>query len=148
MRFVCAGVQFLIVSGSVRGRRWLVVGSAAAVVVLLMGLLIWHPWQSPNNSGTSASTTSAPVLPTVAAPPPFSTIAGPPPAPATSAPPAPDPLYALPACYDGRTVITVEPDTSNLFCRRHFYEDLKWTRWTASASALTWSNRSVSRPPA
>jgi hypothetical protein len=28
----------------------------------------------------------------------------------------------------------VEPASPNLFCRQHFYEDLKWTKWSASGA--------------
>ncbi|MGY4646266.1 serine/threonine-protein kinase [Mycobacterium sp. URHB0021] len=120
-------------------RRWPQVGFlAATVVVLILGLAVWRLWASsqtaaPSVPSTSTSMASPPAV-TSSSSPSVATAPLPPPASTTTTPPAPDTSYALPACYDAQNLITVEPETPNLFCRQHFYEDLKWTKWTSSSA--------------
>jgi serine/threonine-protein kinase len=120
-------------------RWWLVVGSIAVVVVLVVGaLIVWRPWRSPEHGAASASSTPSAAQTATAPPASSSVVAAPPlPPPPTSTTPPPDPSYALPACYDARHLMTVEPEQPNLFCRQHWYEDLKWTKWTASGADAT-----------
>jgi serine/threonine protein kinase, bacterial len=104
------------------------VGAAVAAITVLAGWFMLHndrPTSPPVAGPTfTSSIVAAPVSPPAPAP------------TTTTAPPAPDPLYALPACY-GKYEITMEPEATPLFCRHHFYEDLKWTKWTASGADAT-----------
>jgi serine/threonine protein kinase, bacterial len=113
-------------------RRWLApTVSAAAVLLVAVVALAWHPWKSsrsiPSVEGAS-STPTAPrtsvVLPSSPAPPPPGTNT------ITTTVSQPAQPYALPGCTHDPDTVTERPDTANLTCNRlHWIEGMTWTSW-------------------
>jgi serine/threonine-protein kinase len=124
------------VAASTQGprHRWLVAGSAAAIVVLLaVALLFWRPWRSPTASDTSAPSTSSPVSASTAssptAPPPA--VAPAPPAespPSTTTTPAISRVGFYGEWGQHSTSVTLAPDGS-----------AHYAVWSGVANGTSWS---------
>jgi len=123
--------------------RWLIAGSAAAIVVLLaVALLLWRPWQSTTASNANASSTSSPTktpaassptasLPAVAAPPPVET-------PTTSTTPEVSRTGFSGEWSQHATSVTLAPDGSAHYLVSSGYDAASGTFNTTAWSA-TWS---------
>jgi hypothetical protein len=86
-------------------RWWLVVGSIAVVVVLVVGaLIVWRPWRSPEHGAASASSTPSAAQTATAPPASSSVVAAPPLPPPPTGEQLPDRCSVLHAAHRGVSV--------------------------------------------
>jgi serine/threonine-protein kinase len=123
--------------------RWLVAGSAAAAIVVLLAvtLLLWRPWQSPTAPDTSAPSTSSPVSASTASSPTAPPRAVAPPSPPVESPPTTTMTPAISrAGFYGEwgqhsTSVTLAPDGSAHYAV--WSGVANGTSWSATWSAMT-----------
>lgn len=124
-------------------RAWAVLGGFAATILLIavIGIIVWRPWQHPQSNATGTPSSNAPTA-TEAAPPPAPTSAAPEP-PATSGVAAPPPAttskvpqgngFALTGCYYHPDNLPVDRPTSVgvFFCASGgmSVNGMSWTSW-------------------